>query len=106
MARELLQEGETLRTLQQLASTAAGRDITLRVVDAPEPNGDRAPASRHHAPAAENAVPHIRAPIVRDTLAMFGGRILEVRQRTVRHETFNRPMAEDEMVPDEESDDE
>jgi hypothetical protein len=43
---------------------------------------------------------------VRDTLAMFGGRILEVRQRTVRHETFNRPMAEDEMVPDEESDDE
>jgi DNA polymerase III subunit gamma/tau len=106
MARELLQEGETLRILQQLACTAAGREITLRVVDAPEANDERSPASRHHAQPVENPVPLTRAPIVRDTLDLFGGRILEVRQRTVRHETFSRPMAEDEMVHDEEGDDE
>jgi len=108
MARELLQEAETLRTLQQLARTAAGREITLRVVDAPEPepNGTRLPASSQHARPAENPMPLTRAPIVRDALDMFGGRILEVRQRTVRHETFSRPMAEDDMIDDEEGDDE
>jgi DNA polymerase-3 subunit gamma/tau len=106
MARELLQESETLRTLQQLARTAAGREITLRVIDVPETNGERSPASRPQTQPAEHPVPLTRAPIVRDTLDLFGGRILEVRQRTVRHETFNRPIAEDDMVNDEEGDDE
>jgi hypothetical protein len=35
MAHELLHEDETLQALEQIASSVAGRDIAVRVIDAP-----------------------------------------------------------------------
>jgi len=46
-----------------------------------------------------------RAAIVRDTIELFGGRILDVRQHSVSRAARNRPMNEDEMVSQEEVDD-
>jgi hypothetical protein len=46
-----------------------------------------------------------RAAIVRDTIELFGGRILDVRQRSVSREARGRPMNEEEMVSQEDMDD-
>jgi hypothetical protein len=46
-----------------------------------------------------------RAAIVRDTIELFGGRILDVRQRSSSREARNRPMDEEEMVSQEDADD-
>jgi hypothetical protein len=89
MAHELLHEDGTLRTLQQIAHTALGRDIAVRINDATE----------------ENLMSLTRAAIVRDTIELFGGRILDVRQRAVGRDARERPLNEDEMVSQEDVDD-
>jgi DNA polymerase III subunit gamma/tau len=105
MAHELLHEDETLRTLQQIAHTALGRDVAVRIIDAPALNGDGARAATSGTPTEENLMSLTRAAIVRDTIELFGGRILDVRQRSVGREARERPMSEDEMVSQEDVDD-
>jgi DNA polymerase-3 subunit gamma/tau len=105
MAHELLHEAETLRTLEQIAHTALGRDIAVRIIDAPAPHGDRAVAATS-GPMEENLMSLTGAAIVRDTIELFGGRILDVRQRSVSRDTRARPLSEDEMVSQEDVDDE
>jgi DNA polymerase III subunits gamma and tau domain III len=105
MAHELLHEDETLRTLQQIAHTAAGRDIAIRIIDAPAPHGKGAHTSISDAPVEENLMALTRAAIVRDTVELFGGRILDVRQRSVGRDARERPLSEDEMVSREDVDD-
>jgi DNA polymerase III subunit gamma/tau len=105
MAQELLHEDDTLRTLQQIAHTTLGRDIAVRIVDAPVPNGDDRIAALSGPPTEESLVSLTRAAIVRDTIELFGGRILDVRQRSVSREAWNRPMNEEEMVSQEDVDD-
>ena len=101
MAHELLHEDETLRTLQQIVRTALGRDLEVRLIDAPTANGDESRAITNSTSPEENLFSLTRAPIVRDTIDLFGGRILDVRQRTVSREIKDRPMSEDEMVSQE-----
>jgi hypothetical protein len=43
--------------------------------------------------------------IVRDTVELFGVRILDVRQRSVSREATERPKSEDEMASQEDVDD-
>ncbi|HZA28233.1 MAG TPA: hypothetical protein VE735_01325, partial [Gammaproteobacteria bacterium] len=105
MAHELLHEDATLRTLQQIAHTALGRDIAVRIIDAPAPNGDGDPTTTSAPPTEESLMSLTRAPIVRDTIELFGGRILDVRHRSVSREVRDRPMNEDEMVSQEDMDD-
>ena len=105
MAHELLHEDDTLRTLQQIAHTALGRDIAVRIIDAPVPNGDGGIAATSGPPTEESLMSLTRAAIVRDTIELFGGRILDVRQRSVSREARDRPMNEDEMVSQEDVDD-
>ena len=105
MAHELLHEDDTLRTLQQIAHMALGRDIAVRIIDAPVPNGDGGTAATSAPPTEENLMSLTRAAIVRDTIELFGGRILDVRHRSVSREGRDRPMHEDEMVSQEEMDD-
>lgn len=105
IAQELLHEDDTLRTLQQIAHTALGRDIAVRIIDAPVPNGDGGIAATSGPPTEESLMSLTRAAIVRDTIELFGGRILDVRQRSVSRAARNRPMNEDEMVSQEEVDD-
>jgi DNA polymerase-3 subunit gamma/tau len=105
MAHELLHEDDTLRTLQQIAHTTLGRDIAVRVLDAPGSNGDGRVASPSSPPTEESLASLTRAAIVRDTIELFGGRILDVRQRAVSREARDRPMNEDEMVSEEDEDD-
>jgi DNA polymerase-3 subunit gamma/tau len=106
MAHELLHEDDTLRTLQQIANTALGRDIAVRIVDAPAPNGDgRGITAASGPPIEESLMSLTRAAIVRDTIDLFGGRILDVRQRSGSREARDRPMNEDEMVSQEDVDD-
>jgi DNA polymerase III subunit gamma/tau len=105
IAQELLHEDDTLRTLRQIAHTALGRDIAVRIIDAPVPNGDGGIAATSGPPTEESLMSLTRAAIVRDTIELFGGRILDVRQRSVSRAARNRPMNEDEMVSQEEVDD-
>jgi DNA polymerase III gamma/tau subunit len=105
MAHELLHEDGTLRTLQQIAHTALGRDIAVRINDAPEPHGEGAATAAIDAPTEENLMSLTRAAIVRDTIELFGGRILDVRQRAVGRDARERPLNEDEMVSQEDVDD-
>ncbi|HSF31424.1 MAG TPA: hypothetical protein VLK82_13255, partial [Candidatus Tectomicrobia bacterium] len=105
MAHELLHEDETLRTLQQIAQTALGRDIAIRIIDAPAPHDGVAPTAVSDAPVEENLMSLTRAAIVRDSIELFGGRILDVRQRSVGRDARERPLSEDEMVSQEDVDD-
>jgi hypothetical protein len=105
LAQELLHEDDTLRTLQQIAHTTLGRDIAVRIVDAPVPNGDGRIAAPSGPPTEESLASLTRAAIVRDTIELFGGRILDVRQRPVSREARDRSMNEDEMVSQEDVDD-
>jgi len=105
IAHELLHEDDTLRTLHQIAHAALGRDIAVRIIDAPVPNGNGGIAAMSGPPTEESLMSLTRAAIVRDTIDLFGGRILDVRQRSVSRAARNRPMNEDEMVSQEEVDD-
>jgi DNA polymerase-3 subunit gamma/tau len=105
MAHELLHEDETIHTLQQIAQTALGRDIPVRIIDAPAPNGEMARAATSGPAAGESLMSLTREAIVRDTVELFGGRILDVRQRPVSREARDRPMSEDEMASQEDIDD-
>jgi DNA polymerase-3 subunit gamma/tau len=105
MAHELLHEHETLHTLEQIAHTTLGRDIAVRIIDAPAPNGDGALAATS-GPTEESFMSLTRAAIVRDTIELFGGRVLDVRQRSISRDPRARPMSEDEMVSQEDVDDE
>jgi DNA polymerase-3 subunit gamma/tau len=105
MAHELLHEDDTLHTLQQIAHTALGRDIAVRIIDAPAPNGDGGIAAASGPPTEESLMSLTRAAIVRDTIELFGGRILDVRQRTVSRAAQDRLINEDEMVSQEDVDD-
>jgi hypothetical protein len=105
MAHELLHEDETLRTLQQIAHTALGRDIAVRIIDAPAPHGEGAGTAVSGAPTEEHLMSLTRAAIVRDTIELFGGRILDVRQRSVGRDARERPLSEEEMVSQEDVDD-
>jgi DNA polymerase-3 subunit gamma/tau len=105
MAHELLHEDDTLRSLQQIARAALGRDIAVRLIDAPAPNGDAGPSVASGPPTDESLMSLRRAAIVRDTIELFGGRILDVRQRAVGREARGRPLNEEEMVSQEEMDD-
>jgi DNA polymerase-3 subunit gamma/tau len=105
MAHELLHEEDTLHTLQQIAHTALGRDIEVRILDAPVLNGEGRIAAPSSAPTEESLASLTRAAIVRDTIELFGGRILDVRQRSVSRAARDRPMNEDEMVSQEDVDD-
>ena len=105
MAHELLHEDDTIRTLQQIANTALGRDIAVRIIDAPAPNGDGGIVATSGPPTEESLMSLTRAAIVRDTIELFGGRILDVRQRSVSREARGRPMNEEEMVSQEDMDD-
>lgn len=105
MAHELLHEDATLRTLQQIAHTALGRDIAVRIIDDPAPNGDGGPTATSAPPTEESLMSLTRAAIVRDTIELFGGRILDIRHRSVSREARDRPMNEDEMISQEDMDD-
>ncbi len=105
MAHELLHEEETVRTLEQTAQTVLGRDIPVRIIDALAPNGEGALAAPGAPPTQENLLSLTRAAIVRDTIELFGGRILDVRQRSVSREGRDRPMSQDEMANQEDVDD-
>jgi hypothetical protein len=105
MAHELLHEDETLRTLQQLVHTTLGRDIAVHIIDAPAPHGDGGLTATSGPPMEESLMSLTRAAIVRDTIELFGGRILDVRRRSVSREARDRPMNEDEMVSQEDMDD-
>jgi DNA polymerase III subunit gamma/tau len=106
MARELLHEGETLQTLQQIVRTVVGREMAVRIIDTPEPNDEAAPPARSNPPPADTLTSLARAPIVRETLELFGGRILDIRRRSGSREMLERPMGEAEIVSEEEGDDE
>jgi DNA polymerase III subunit gamma/tau len=106
MARELLHEGETLQTLQQIVRTVVGREMAVRIIDTPEPNDEAAPPARSTPPPADTLTSLARAPIVRETLELFGGRILDIRRRAGSRGMLDRPMGEAEIVSEEEGDDE
>jgi DNA polymerase-3 subunit gamma/tau len=106
VARELLYEGETLQTLQQIVRTVVGREMAVRIVDTPEPNDEAVPPARSNPPPADTPTSLARAPIVRETLELFGGRILDIRRRAVSRELLDHPMGEVEIVSEEEGDDE
>jgi len=106
MAHELLHEDGTLRTLQQIVRSALGQDLEVRLIDAPTANVDESPAMTNSTSPDENLFALTRAPIVRETLDLFGGQILDVRHRTVSREIKDRPVSEDEMVSQEDGDDE
>jgi DNA polymerase-3 subunit gamma/tau len=106
MAHELLHDEGTLRTLQQLLRTALGREMEVRIIDAPALNDEGDRAVTNTASPDENLFVLTRAPIVRETLELFGGRILDVRSRTASRDARGRPISEDEMVSQEDMDDE
>ena len=95
-----------LRTLQQIANATLRRDIAVRIIDAPALNGDGGLIIAPSGPPTEESLMSLtRAAIVRDTIELFGGRILDVRQRSVSREARGRPMNEEEMVSQEDMDD-
>jgi DNA polymerase-3 subunit gamma/tau len=106
MAHELLQEGGTQQTLQQMASSVIGRAIMVRVIDAPEANGGETPAAPPSPSAHETRPLLSQTPVVREALELFGGRILDIRERPVRRETTVQPLSTDDMVSEEDNDDE
>jgi DNA polymerase-3 subunit gamma/tau len=106
VAHELLHEEGTLRTLQQISRTALGREMEVRIVDAPTLHDEGGRAAQNTTSPDENLFALTRAPIVRETLELFGGRILDVRYRTASRDVRDRPISEDEMVSQEDIDDE
>jgi DNA polymerase-3 subunit gamma/tau len=106
MARELLQEGETQRTLQQMAKTVVGRALTVRIIDTPEADAPGQLAIAATLPTNDNRLPLPQAQVVRDTLELFGGRIVDIRERSVNREVTVQPISGDEMVNEEDNDDE
>lgn len=106
VAHELLHEEGTLRTLQQILRTALGREMEVRILDAPTPNDEGGRTATNAGSPDENLFALTRAPIVRETLELFGGRILDVRHRTPSRDVRDRPISEDEMVSQEDIDDE
>jgi hypothetical protein len=77
----------------------------VRIIDAPGPNGDGGLKSTTAPPTEESLMSLTRATIVRDTIELFGGRILDVRQRSLSREARDRPIHDDEMVSQEDMDD-
>jgi hypothetical protein len=55
MAHELLHEEDTLQALEQIAYAALGRDIEVRVTDAPASSGDRIPTAKSNPPTNVDA---------------------------------------------------
>jgi DNA polymerase III gamma/tau subunit len=106
VAHELLHEEGTRRTLQQILRTALGREMEVRIIDAPTLNDEGDRTAPNTASPDENLFALTRAPIVRETLELFGGRILDVRYRTASRDVRDRPISEDEMVNQEDIDDE
>jgi DNA polymerase-3 subunit gamma/tau len=106
VAHELLHEEGTRRTLQQILRTALGREMEVHIIDAPTLNDEEGRTATNTASPDENLFALTRAPIVRETLELFGGRILDVRYRTTSRDVRDRPISEDEMVSQEDIDDE
>jgi DNA polymerase-3 subunit gamma/tau len=104
LAHELLHEDETLLTLKQIAHTTLGREIPVRIIDAPASDDEGSPAATPGPPTDESLMSATQAAIVHDTIELFGGRILEVRHRPISRHTRGRPMNEDEMVGQEDVD--
>jgi len=106
VAHELLHEEGTLRTLQQILRTTLGREMKVRIIDAPALNDERGRTVPSTASPDESLFALARAPIVRETLELFGGRILDVRYRAASRDVRDRPISEEEMVSQEDIDDE
>jgi DNA polymerase-3 subunit gamma/tau len=106
MARELLQEAETQRTLHQIAQQIVGREIAVRIIDTPEPNGDGQRAASHEPRAEEAPIALAQTPVVREAIEVFGGRVVDVRRRTASREFTERALGAEGMLSEEESDDE
>jgi hypothetical protein len=106
MAYELLQEKETQQTLRQMAHTVIGRPIAVQVIATAAPNGHGAAPATDSPPANENRLPLSQTQVVRDALELFGGRILDIRQRSASREAIGQPISADDMVSEEENDDE
>jgi DNA polymerase-3 subunit gamma/tau len=104
MARELLHEGDTQQTLQQMVRAVVGRPLPLRIIDAPEGNGHGKPPAADAPPAARDRLPLSQTQVVRDTLELFGGRIVDIRERSVSREGTVQPISADDMVSEEDDD--
>jgi len=105
MAHELLHDSETIRTLEQIAHTVLGREIAVRIIDDTQPSNGNGVQLPTGSPTEENIMVLTQAAIVRDTIELFGGRILDVRQRAMSRDPRTRPLSEDEMVSQEDTDD-
>jgi len=106
MARELLQDKETARALQEVARTTTGRDISVRIVDTQEPSGEGVTVARQSPEPKNDLASLSEASIVRDALELFGGRILDVQRRVVSRGPTAPPIGEDEVAGMEEQHDE
>lgn len=104
-AQDLLQEQETLRTLQEIARATTGRDIKVRIVAAQESNGTSMPAAQDQLRDGNDLTSLSRTSIVRETLELFGGRILDIRRRVGSQDSTGRAMGEEEMAGEEEEHD-
>jgi hypothetical protein len=105
MARELLQEGETQRILQQMAATVVGRAMAVRIIDTPKAGTLGELATTDTLPTNESRLPLPQTPVVRDALELFGGRIVDIRERSVSREVTVQPVSGDEMVNEEDEED-
>jgi DNA polymerase-3 subunit gamma/tau len=106
MARDLLQDPDTLRTLQEVASTTIGRETRVQIIDSPEPEGGNVPVVQGPRQDGQDLTSLSRASIVRETLELFGGRILDIRRHASSQEMQGRSMGEEEITGEEEHDDE
>jgi hypothetical protein len=90
-----------------MVTTVVGPTMRVQIIDTPpEANVTERPAAVQSPSGQENRVVLSQTPVVRDALELFGGRILEIRQRPVRRELTAQPLSAEEMVSEEENDDE
>ena len=105
LAQDLLQEQDTLRTLQEIARATTGRDIKVRIVATQESNGASMAAAQDPSQDDNDLTSLSRTGIVRETLELFGGRILDIRRRAGSQDATGPSMAEEGIAGEEEEHD-
>jgi hypothetical protein len=88
-----------------MARTIVGRTVAVRIIDTPEAKATGALATTDALPTKDDRLLLSQSQVVRDTLDLFGGRILDIRERPMSREVTVQPISGEDMVNEEDEED-
>jgi hypothetical protein len=89
-----------------MAAAVVGRAMAVRIIDTPEADTGGKLATADALPTNDNRLHLRQTQVVRDALELFGGRIVDIRERSVSREVAVQPISGEDMANEEDNDDE